>query len=91
MQNQSCAPYRGYIVDVKVSPSKSASLGGQQLRFAVSWLILSEDHSASLIASLPEQLNFLSHDAAFAYAERQAQRFIDGCYIDPVAGDAAAT
>jgi hypothetical protein len=90
MKSQTCAPYRGYTVDVKVSTLKSNSLGGLQLRFSVSWSIFSRTHSGSVIASLPRQLNFLTHDAAFAYAERQARRFIDGCHIDPpVKGTAA--
>jgi hypothetical protein len=90
MQNQSCVPYRGYTIDVRVIQTKSPSLDGQQLRYAVSWLILPAASPASAIASLPEHLNFLSAEAAFAYAERQARRFIDGCNSDPEL-DGAAT
>jgi hypothetical protein len=88
MQNQSCTLYRGYTIDVRVVPSKSAALGGQQVRFAVSWLIHSADPPASAIANLPEQLHFFSQEAAFAYAERQAQSFIDGCRVDPIVNEA---
>ena len=77
MQNQSCVPYRGYTIDVRVIPSKSTILGGQQIRFAVSWAIHSSDH-ASAIASFPEQVNFLSSEAALVYAEKKAKLFIDG-------------
>jgi hypothetical protein len=90
MQNQSCVPYRGYTIDVRVIQTKSPSLDGLQLRYAVSWSILTAAPLASAVASLPEHLNFLSAEAAFAYAERQARLFIDGCSIDP-ARDGAAT
>ncbi|KAA0999985.1 hypothetical protein FVF58_41030 [Paraburkholderia panacisoli] len=90
MQNQSRVPYRGYTIEVRVTQTKSPSLDGQQLRYTVAWLILSAAPLTSAIASLPEHLNFLSAEAAFAYAERQARRFIDGCKIDP-ALDGAAT
>jgi hypothetical protein len=90
MQNQSCVPYRGYTIDVRVTPTRSPSLNGQQLRYAVSWVIISADPPASTIANIPENLNFLTPEAAFAYAERQARRFIDGCNIETVV-DIAAT
>ncbi|WP_248321993.1 hypothetical protein [Caballeronia sp. Sq4a] len=82
MENQSCVPYRGYTIDVRVVTSKTPSLDGQQIRYAVSWSILSFDTGSAPIVSLPEQLNFLSPDAGFRYAERQAKRFIDGCVND---------
>jgi hypothetical protein len=83
VENQSCVPYRGYTIDVQVVRNKSPSLDGQQLRYAVSWTILGFDPLATPVLSLPEQLNFLSPEAGFAYAERQAKRFIDGCINDP--------
>ncbi|WP_250501311.1 hypothetical protein [Caballeronia sp. GAWG1-5s-s] len=79
MKNQSCLPYRGYTIDVRVVSSKAPSLDGQEVRYAVSWSILSFDSDAAPIVSLPEQLNFLTPDEGFRYAERQAKRFIDGC------------
>jgi hypothetical protein len=90
MQNQCCVPYRGYTIDVRVTQTKSPSLDGPQLRYAVSWSIVPAAPLTSAIASLPEHLNFLSAEAAFAYAERQARLFIDGCNIDP-SRDGAAT
>ena len=82
MENQSCVPYRGYTIDVRVVASKSPSLDGQQVRYAVSWTIVSFDSGATPVVSLPEQLNFLTPDDGFRYAERQAKRFIDGCVND---------
>ncbi|SAL38216.1 hypothetical protein AWB72_03878 [Caballeronia concitans] len=88
MENQSCVPYRGYTIDVRVVASQSPSLDGQQVRYAVSWTIASFDSGASPVISLPEQLNFLTLDNGFRYAERQAKRFIDGCANDGSAGAA---
>ncbi|WP_175946347.1 hypothetical protein [Caballeronia sp. BCC1704] len=87
MENQSCVPYRGFTIDVRVVASKSPSLDGHQARYAVSWTIGSFDSGATPVVSLPEQLNFLTPDDGFKYAERQAKRFIDGCADD---GSAAA-
>lgn len=82
MENQSCVPYRGYTIDVRVACSKTPSIDGQQLRYAVSWCVVFPAPDATPIVSLPEQLNFLSPDAGVRYAERQAKRFIDGCIND---------
>lgn len=82
MENVSCVPYRGYTIDVRVASSKTPSIDGQQLRYAVSWCVASSAPDATPIVSLPEQLNFLSPDAGVRYAERQAKRFIDGCVND---------
>ncbi|WP_075583610.1 hypothetical protein [Caballeronia zhejiangensis] len=90
MENLSCVPYRGYTIDVRVVTSKSPSLDGQQVRYAVSWSILSSDPRATPVISLPEQLNFLTPEAGFKYAERQAKRFIDGCVNDGSADAAPA-
>lgn len=54
MENQSCVPYRGYTIDVRVVASQSPSLDGQQVRYAVSWTIASFDSGASPVISLPE-------------------------------------
>ncbi|MGY6129142.1 hypothetical protein ACW9YV_27920 (plasmid) [Paraburkholderia strydomiana] len=84
VDNQSCLPYRGYTIDVRIAANRSPSLDGSQVRYAVSWSILSADPLATPVLSLPEQLNFLTPDAGFAYGERQAKRFIDGCVEYPV-------
>ncbi|MDR5736171.1 hypothetical protein QCE47_28055 [Caballeronia sp. LZ025] len=90
MENESCVPYRGYTIDVRVVSRHAPSINGQQLRYAVSWSILSCDADAARVVSLPEQLNFLTPDAGFRYAERQAKRFIDGCVNDGSADAAPA-
>jgi hypothetical protein len=84
VDNQSCLPYRGYTIDVRVATNREPSLDGSQVRYAVSWSILSNDALATPVLSLPEQLHFLTPDAGFAYGERQAKRFIDGCVEYPV-------
>ncbi|PTB24225.1 hypothetical protein C9I56_35040 [Paraburkholderia caribensis] len=79
MQTQSCTPYRGFSIDVRVTTNSVDSIYGTDLRYSVSWSILSSSPLATPVASLPEQLNFLSPAAAFSYGERRARTFIDGC------------
>ncbi len=90
MGNQSCVSYRGYTIDVRVVSSKAPTLNGQQLRYAVSWSVLSFDPGCAPVLSLPEQLNFLTSDACFRYAEREAKSFIDGYLNDGSAGASPA-
>ncbi|MPW22998.1 hypothetical protein GCT13_41025 [Paraburkholderia sp. CNPSo 3157] len=78
MNTQSCAPYRGFNVDVRVITSNTVSRNGQERRYSVSWSIASTETTASSIDSLPEQFAFLSWDSAFSYGERRAHVFIDG-------------
>ena len=77
MNTQSCAPYRGFNVDVHVITTNTVSLNGQERRYSVSWSIAWTEPTASSIDSLPEQLGFLSWDSAFSYGERRAHVFID--------------
>jgi hypothetical protein len=83
MQNQSCAPYRGFTIDVRIKANNVVSLNGKELRYSVSWSILSSDLPATAVTSLPQQLDFLSREEAFSYAERRAHTFIDGCLYAP--------
>lgn len=83
MRYKPCAPYRGFTIDVQVTTDTVVSLGGTDRRYFVSWSILSSDDHSTPIASLPEQLDFLSPDAAFSYGERRAHAFIDGCLGRP--------
>ena len=77
MNTQSCAPYRGFNVDVHVITSNVISLEGQEVRYSVFWSIVSTEPTATSIDSLPEKLGFLSWDSALSYGERRAHAFID--------------
>jgi hypothetical protein len=79
MQTQSCTPYRGFSIDVRVTTNNIDSIYGTDLRYSVSWSTFSSDPLATPVVSLPEQLNFLSRAAAFLYGERRARTFIDDC------------
>jgi hypothetical protein len=81
METQSCASYRGFAIDIKVT--RPPSFSGVRSRYLVSWSVKGEHPSATLVAGLPEHISFLSQDAAFVYAERLAHRFIDRHTTDP--------
>lgn len=84
MSSQSCAAYRGYSIDVEVTANNVVSLSGRELRYSVSWSIISLHVLSTPIASLPERLEFLSPDDAFSYGERRAHTFIDGSLLSDV-------
>jgi hypothetical protein len=75
--HQSCKPYRGYAIEVRVTPSHVIAFRGMQRRYAVSWSIYSADDGIAPVASFPERVDFISHDGAFLYGEKRAQAFID--------------
>jgi hypothetical protein len=75
MEDQSCLPYRGFSIDVRVK--RSQSIAGARCRYAVSWSVLDSHPLSTAVTSLPVDVSFLSPEAAFVYAEHQAQRFID--------------
>jgi hypothetical protein len=85
MKMQSCTPYRGFHVDIKVVPNESSMMEGRP-RYSVSWIIRPQDLLARPVLRLSERFNFLSPDAAFRYAESHAKSFIDGC-INDLIGD----
>jgi hypothetical protein len=78
MPCQSCAPYRGFKVDVQVTTGKTLRLHSAGRRYKVSWIIRSFDESAEKIAGFPERLEFISEQDAIRYAEGRAHTFIDG-------------
>jgi hypothetical protein len=77
MSYESCAPYRGYGVEVCVTPCKSLSFHGMGRRYRVSWSIFPPDNLSPAIASFPERAEFLHEDEAFRYGENRAHTFID--------------
>ena len=77
MACQSYAPYRGFGIDVQVTTGKTLCLHNVGRRYKVSWTISSSNQPVQKVASFPEQLEFLSEQDAFRYAEKRAQTFID--------------
>jgi hypothetical protein len=77
MSYQSYAPYRGFSINVRVTPAATLSFHGVGHRYKVSWTISSYAHPGREIASFPERLGFLSEQEAFRYAENRAHTFID--------------
>jgi hypothetical protein len=78
MPYQSCAPYRGFNIDLQATTGKSLCLHAPGRRYKVSWTICSVGQSEQTLASFPEQLEFLTENEAFRYAEDRAHMFIDG-------------
>jgi hypothetical protein len=78
MPYQSCAPYRGFDIDIQATTGKSLCLHAPGRRYKVCWTISSVGQSGKTLASFPEQLEFLSENEAFRYAEDRAHTFIDG-------------
>ena len=77
MSSQSYVPYRGFSIDVHVTSARSQALGGTHRRFRVSWTVFSLGDPHRKVASVPEQLEFLTEQEAFRYGEKRAHTFID--------------
>lgn len=77
MSCRSYGPYRGYTIEVQVSPVKSLTFHVIAPRYGVSWIISSHDPLNPLLASFPERVEFLSEAEAFRYGEKRAHTFID--------------
>ncbi|MFM0061380.1 hypothetical protein [Paraburkholderia phytofirmans] len=77
MACQSYAPYRGFGIDVQVTAGKTLCLHNVGRRYRVSWTISSSSYPAQKVASFPEQLEFISEQDAFRYAEKRAHTFVD--------------
>jgi hypothetical protein len=74
---QTYAPYRGFSIDVQVTTGKTLCLHNVGRRYKVSWTISSSSQPVQKVASFPEQLEFISEQDAFRYAEKRAHTFID--------------
>ncbi|MFL9912171.1 hypothetical protein PQR75_43640 [Paraburkholderia fungorum] len=73
-----CAPYREFNIDIQATTGKSLCFHPPGHRYEVSWTISSFGQSAQALASFPEQLEFLTENEAFRYAEDRAHTLIDG-------------
>ncbi|MBP0596308.1 hypothetical protein J8I87_43385 [Paraburkholderia sp. LEh10] len=81
METQSCAPYRGFSIDLTVTSNNVISIDGKEYRYSVSWSVRSSGTHSTPIASLPAEVDFMTPDEAFSYGETRAQVFIDGCLV----------
>ncbi|MFL9963348.1 hypothetical protein PQR02_20170 [Paraburkholderia sediminicola] len=77
MSVQTYASYRGYSINVQVTPARTLSFHGVGRRYKVSWIIIGLGDPSKTIASFPERLAFISDREAFKYAENRAHTFID--------------
>lgn len=77
MASQLYKPYRGYKIEVRVTPGNSFSFSGVERRYTVAWSIFSMKSRAAPIASFPERVDFMTETDAFKYGERKARTFID--------------
>jgi hypothetical protein len=78
MTCQSYAPYREFKIDVQVTTGKTLCMHSTGRRYKVSWTISPSGQSGQkAIASFPEQLEFMTEQDAFRYAESRAHTFID--------------
>ncbi len=78
MANRCYNPYRGYQIEVSVTPGNSVSFKGVERRYTVAWSIFSMKSRAAPIASFPERIDFMTETDAFKYGEKKARTFIDG-------------
>jgi hypothetical protein len=79
MANRLYKPYRGYQIEVRVTPGNSSvAFTGVERRYAVGWFIFSMKSLGASIASFPERIDFVTETDAFRYGEQKAHAFIDG-------------
>lgn len=89
MPCQSYAPYREFKIDVQVTTGKTLCLHTVGRRYKVSWAVSPSGQSAQkVIASFQEQLEFMTEQDAFRYAEGRAHTFID-CMLSKGAADSS--
>jgi hypothetical protein len=83
MSGQTYVPYRGWKIEVHVTPARTYALGGIARRYRVSWTISKPGGREGEFASFPEQFDFLSEQDAFAYGENRAHTYIDSMLSTP--------
>jgi hypothetical protein len=83
MSSQTSAAYRGYSLDVQVEANNVVSLSGRELRYSVSWSVISPVRGTTPTERFLERLEFLTRDEAYSYGERRARTFVDGCMAAP--------
>jgi hypothetical protein len=77
MASHSCAPYRGYGIEVHVSPDETGTLGANVPGYALRWRVSPPGAPNDEVVSFAEQCVFISEFDATAYGEGRAHTFID--------------
>jgi hypothetical protein len=85
MSSQSFEPYRGYRIEVHVTPATTRHIGGIARRYRVTWQVSSLHHPMQNVVSFPEQFDFLSDKEAFKYGENRAHTYVDSIECVPSA------
>ena len=83
MSSQSCSPYRGFAIDVRVTPARSHALMRTCRCYRVSWAVSAREDPDREMASFSEQFEFLTEHEAFNYAEKRAHAYIDSVLSTP--------
>jgi hypothetical protein len=82
MSSQSYAPYRPHCIEVHVTAARAFAIGGIARRYRVSWTVSSLEHP-ELVATFPEQFDFLSEQEASRYGENRAHTYVDSLVCVP--------
>jgi hypothetical protein len=83
MSSPTYVPYRGYRIEVHVTPAMTRPIGGAGRRYRVSWSLSSLQQPEQCVASFPEQFDFLSEKDAFRYGENRAHTYVDSIVCVP--------
>jgi hypothetical protein len=83
MSNQSYAPYRGYCIEVHVTPARAFAIGGIARRYRVSWAVSSLEHPKQFVANFAEQFDFLTEQEATRYGQNRAHTYVDSIVCIP--------
>jgi hypothetical protein len=77
MASHSCAPYRGYGIDIHVSPDTAGTLGSHVAGYVLRWRVSSPGAPNEELVSFAEQYVFISEFDALTFGEARAHTFID--------------
>lgn len=77
MTRHSCAPYRGYAIELHVGPDAMGTLGSNVQGYALRWTASLADAPNDEVVSFAEQSVFITEFDAIAYGEARAHAFID--------------
>jgi len=82
VRDDSCQPYRGLTVRVRVAEDNALSFNGIEPRYTVSWYV-HRGHflPENVIASYAEHVEFACPEEAVAYGRRRAHTFVDCAFV----------
>lgn len=83
MSDQTCLPYRGLGVRVRVAENAAISFNGVEPRYTVTWYVHKLGHflPEDVIASYADPLEFAYPEEAVAYGQRRANTFVDCAFV----------